>query len=36
MNEPEDIFKTDEFKSLPICKRIFIRLKVAFWKTISM
>jgi hypothetical protein len=34
-NEPEDYFLTEEFKSLPLLKRIGIRLKVAFFMTIS-
>ncbi len=34
-NEPEDFFRTEEFKSLPLLKRIGIRLKVAFFMTIS-
>ena len=28
--ELEDIFKTKEFKSLPLHKRLWIRVKVAF------
>ncbi len=36
MQELEDIFSTPEFKSLPLGKRIWIRLKVAFIQTISM
>lgn len=34
--EAEDYYKTDEFKSLPMSKRIWIRLKIAFFQTISM
>jgi hypothetical protein len=30
-----DWFETDEFKSLPLKKRLWIRLKVAFFDTIS-
>mgnify|MGYP001093673001 FL=1 len=29
--ELEDIFNTNEFKSLPLRKRIWIRIKVAFF-----
>ena len=36
MIELEDYYKTDEFKSLPRLKRILIRLKIAFFQTISM
>ncbi len=36
MVELEDIFKTEEFKSLPLAKRIWIRVKVAFIQTINM
>ena len=35
MKELEDIFKTKEFKSLPIGKRILIRLKIAFIQMIN-
>jgi hypothetical protein len=35
MNEPEDLFDTEDFKSLPIHKRIWIRVVVAFWLTIG-
>lgn len=28
--ELEDIFNTEEFKSLPLHKRLWIRIKVAF------
>lgn len=34
--EPEDIFKTEEFKALPWKKRFLLRLKIAFFATISM
>lgn len=33
--EPEDYFKTEEFKSLSRWNRFKIRLKVAFFLTIS-
>lgn len=36
MTELEDIFDTEEFKSLPRSKRIWIRLKVAFFQTLTM
>jgi|OM-RGC.v1.039642319 hypothetical protein len=36
MKELEDIFNTDEFKSLPFWNRVWIRFKVAFVQTISM
>jgi len=36
IKEPEDIFLTEEFKSLPFLKRVWIRLKVAFFVTITM
>lgn len=35
MKELEDIFKTEEFKSLPKYKRILIRFKVAFIQMIN-
>lgn len=35
MKELEEIFETDEFKSLPRYKRILIRSKIAFYQTIS-
>jgi hypothetical protein len=34
--EIEDIFLTDEFKSLSWSKRLWIRIKVAFIVTINM
>ena len=34
--ELEDIFTTKEFKTLPIMKRIWIRMKVAFIQMTSM
>jgi hypothetical protein len=34
--EIEDIFLTDEFKSLSWSKRLWIRVKVAFIVTINM
>ena len=36
MKELEDIFLTEEFKALPWKKRVWIRLKIAFFQTISM
>ena len=36
MKELEDIFRTDEFKSLSWGQRFWIRLKVAFIQSISM
>ena len=36
MEELEDIFRTDEFKSLPWKQRFWIRLKVAFAQSINM
>lgn len=36
MNEPEDFFNTEEFKSLTWSKRLWIRIKVAFIVTINM
>lgn len=36
MKELEDIFQTDEFKKLPILKRFFIRIWVAFLYTICL
>jgi len=36
MKELEDIFNTEEFKSLPWIKRFWIRVKVAFIQTINM
>jgi hypothetical protein len=35
IGELEDIFKTEEFKSLSKLQRIWIRIKVAFIQTIS-
>lgn len=34
--EPEDIFLTEEFKALSLWKRLYLRLKVAFWVTLSL
>ena len=34
--ELEDIFLTDEFKTLPWKKRFYIRIKVAFIQTLRM
>jgi len=31
-----DFFKTDEFLTLPIYKRIYIRFKIAFFETLKM
>ena len=31
-----DIFDTPEFKDLPLRKKLWLRLKVAFFETISM
>ena len=36
INEPEDIFKTKEFKSLPLHQRVWLRIKIAFFQTISL
>ena len=36
MKELEDMFKTEEFKSLNWFKRFWIRVKVAFIQTINM
>ena len=36
MEELEDMFKTEEFKSLNWFKRFWIRAKVAFIQTINM
>ena len=36
MEELEDVFKTEEFKSLPWFKKIWIRVKVAIIQTINM
>lgn len=33
--ELEDIFKTEEFKSLPWKHRVWLRIKVAFIQSIS-
>ena len=35
MKELEDIFLTNEFKSLPWIKRIIIRLKVAIYQFLN-
>ncbi len=34
--ELEDMFNTEEFKTLPWKSRVWIRIKVAFIQTISM
>lgn len=36
IQEPEDLFLTEEFKSLSLWKRFYLRLKVAFWVTLSL
>jgi len=36
VKEAEDLFQTKEFKELPLCKRLWIRLVIAFHATISM
>jgi hypothetical protein len=36
IKEPEDIFELEEFKKLPFWRRVWIRLKVAFFISISM
>lgn len=36
MKELEDIYNTEEFKSLSIWNRLWIRTKIAFIQTISM
>lgn len=35
MTEPEDYFNTAEFKALPLGKRIWRRVVIAFWLTIG-
>ena len=35
MKELEDIFKTDEFKSLNWHQKLWIRIKIAFIQTIN-
>ena len=35
MNQWEDIFETNEFKELSLSKRVFLRLKIAFFQFIS-
>lgn len=35
IKDPEDIFNLPEFKKLPFWNRVWIRLKVAFFTTIS-
>jgi hypothetical protein len=32
----QDIFDSKDFKELPLSKRIWIRLKIAFFETITM
>lgn len=34
--EPEDIYKTEEFKRLHFMKRFLIRIKIAFFETLKM
>jgi len=36
MKEIEDLYLTEEFKSLPRHKRIWFRLKVAFFQSLTM
>jgi len=36
MKELEDIFTTEEFKSLPYWNKIWIRIKIALIQTLSM
>jgi hypothetical protein len=36
VKELEDIFKTEEFKTLSFWKRVWIRIKVAFIYTITI
>lgn len=36
MKETEDLFQTKEFKTLSWRRRMWIRIVVAFWETISM
>ncbi len=36
IKELEDIFRTEEFKSLPMMQRLWIRIKIAFIQTISL
>lgn len=36
MNQIEDVFNTEEFKALPFKKRVWMRLKIAFFQTIQM
>jgi hypothetical protein len=36
MEELEDIYKTEEFKSLSWRQRLWIRIKVAFIQTITL
>lgn len=35
IEEPEDIFELPEFKELPFWSRVWIRLKIAFFITLS-
>ena len=35
MNYNYDIFKTKEFKSLPCYKKLLVRLKIAFFETLT-
>jgi len=35
IKEPEDLFKLEEFRKLPLWKQLWIRLKVAFFIFIS-
>ena len=36
MDQLEDIFNTEEFKALPFKKRVWLRIKIAFFQTIQM
>jgi hypothetical protein len=36
MKDPEDVFTTAEFKNLPIWRRLWIRVVIAFYMTIGM
>ena len=34
IDEPEDLFNTEEFKSLSLWQRFYLRLKIALWCTL--
>jgi len=36
IKELEDIFRTEEFKSVPVMQRLWIRIKIALIQTISL